>query len=89
MAKNSATFTANVKDLMPRRLGRSNQLSSTNSTKRGIVTFLTFFLIYNYTLTYRVIKTKYKNGLKPIIIVPEKQTFANNQQEQSPKTLIS
>lgn len=82
MVKNSAAFAATIKDPMPRRLGRGNQLSRITSAKRGIVTFLNFFLNYNYILTYRVIKTKYKNWLKSTITIPEKQTFANNQQKQ-------
>lgn len=31
---------------------------------------------------YRVLKTKYKNGSKSTVTVPEKQTFANNRQRQ-------
>lgn len=80
MVKNSAAFTVAVKDPTSGKVGRGNRLSRTTSAKRGTVTFLNFFLKCNYIPTYRVLKTKYKNRLKSTITIPEKQTFANNQQ---------
>lgn len=69
---------------MSGELGRDthNRLFGTTSAKRGIETFLNFFLNCNYIFMYRVLKTKYKSRFKSTTTVPEKPTFANNQQRQ-------
>lgn len=81
IVKNSVAFRVAVKDPTFRTLGRNNRICRTTSAKRETVTFLNFFLNYNYILMYRVLKTKYKKS-KSTVTVPEKQTFANNQQRQ-------
>lgn len=75
-------FTAAVKDPPSRKVGRGNRISRTTNVNRGKINFLNFFLNYNYILTYNFLKTKYKNRPNSTITVPEKQTFANNQQRQ-------